>query len=136
MCQIRLQLLIQNQIRVRNQLYKLHVFHRLPTNENWFARRWQRNKVTVMIMRAVKDFCFVAAFNSSYDSSGLFWERINRVLPNTKLIDNSNKILVIEGGSCAPDPSRSTVQQLFRNTLYWRVSKNSPWMTSRITQVS
>lgn len=81
---------IQKQIRVRNRLYKL--FRRLPTNEDWNAYRSQRNKVTALKRRAVKDFCFVAASNSSNNSTGLFWECMRSLLPNTKLIDDSNTL--------------------------------------------
>ena len=94
---------IQRQIRVRNRLYKL--FRRLPTNENWIAYKSQRNKVTALKRRAVKDFCIVAASNSSNNSSGLFWKRMRPLLPNTKLTDNSNTIHLIEGGAFVPDPS-------------------------------
>ena len=93
---------IQRQIRIRNRLYKL--FRRLPTNENWIAYKSQRNKVTALKRRAVKDFCVVAASNSSNNSSGLFWKRMRPLLPNTKLTDNSNTIHLIEGGAFLPDP--------------------------------
>ena len=92
---------IQRQIRVRNCLYKL--FCRLPTNENWIAYKSQRNKVTALKRRAVKDFCIVAASNSS-NNSGLFWKHMRPLLPNTKLTDNSNTIHLIEGGAFVPDP--------------------------------
>ena len=94
---------IQRQIRVRNRLYKL--FRRLPANENWIAYKSQRNKVTALKRRAVKDFCIVAASNSSNNSSGLFWKRMRPLLPNTKLTDNSSTIHLIEGGAFVPDPN-------------------------------
>lgn len=81
---------IRKQIRVRNRWYKL--FRRLPTNEDWNAYRSQRNKVTALKRRAVEDFCSVAASNSSNNSTGLFWECMRSLLPNTKLIDDSNTI--------------------------------------------
>ena len=94
---------IQRHISVRNRLYKL--FRRLPTNENWIAYKSQRNKVTALKRRAVKDVCVVAASNSSNNSSGLFWKRMRPLLPNTNLTGNSNTIHLIEGGAFVPDPS-------------------------------
>lgn len=58
-----------------------------------------------MKKRAVKHFCFFAASNSSYNSSGLFWKLLRPLLPITKLIDNCHKIHLLEGGTLVPDPS-------------------------------
>ena len=99
----QIDLSIQKQNRVRNRLYKL--FRRLPTNENLNAYRSQRNKVTALKRRVVKDFCFVAASNSSNNSSCLFWKRMRPLLTNAKRIVNSNTIHLIEGRVFVPDPS-------------------------------
>ena len=62
--------LIQKEMRLRNRLYK--TFRRVPTDANWNNYKNQRNKVTKLKRKAVKEFCLDAASCSSKNSVGLF----------------------------------------------------------------
>lgn len=71
---------IQMQTRKRNRRYEK--FRRTLTDLNWSIYREQRNRVTALKKRAVKDFCIDAA---SSESSGLFWKKMKPFLPNNSL---------------------------------------------------
>ena len=65
---------IQKQIRLRNRLSKK--FRRAPTDTNWINYKNQRNIVTAIKRKAVKEFCLDAASCSSKSSIGSFWKKI------------------------------------------------------------
>ena len=91
---------IQKQMLIRNLLYKK--FRRIPTNENWNNYRCQRNKVTALKRRSVKDFCFDAASVSSRYSPGLFWKKLRPLLPNSKSSVNTSSICLLQNGRIEP----------------------------------
>ena len=80
---------IQKQIRIRNRLYKK--FRRAPTDSNWYKYKEQRNRVTGLKRRAVKNFCAEAASGTS--SAGLFWKKMKPLLPNNK--SNTDGTIII-----------------------------------------
>ena len=86
---------IQKQIRIRNRLYKK--FRRAPTDSNWCKCKEQRNRVTGLKRRAVKNFCADAASGTS--SAGLFWEKMKLLLPNNKSNTDGRFIFWMMGNS-------------------------------------
>ena len=86
---------IQKQIRIRNGFFKL--FRRAPTDLNWINYKEQRNRVTALKRRAVKDFCADAALTTS--TTSLFWKKIKLLLPNNKSnIDGATDIHLLDDG--------------------------------------
>ena len=93
---------IQKQIRIRNRLYKK--FRRAPTDSNWCKYKEQRNRVTGLKRRAVKNFCADAASGTS--SAGLFWKKMKPLLPNNKSnTDGTANIHLLDDGKLVSNPS-------------------------------
>lgn len=95
---------IQKQIRVRNRLYKK--YRRFPTDENWSNYRIQRNVVTNLKRKSLKQFCNDAV-SSTTTSNAQFWKLMKPLIPNksgSSVNDNLN-IHLIENGEVVPDPS-------------------------------
>ena len=67
--------------------------------------REQRNIVTALKRRAVKEFCLDAASSSSKSSVGLFWEKMKPLLPNSKSSIDGTAVCLIEDGKVVVDPS-------------------------------
>ena len=101
---------IRKEMRPRNRLYKK--FRRTPTSDNWNSYKEQRNKVTSLKRKSVKDFCFDAATDSSPGSVGLFWKKMKPLLPNRKPNAGADTIHLIEDGKVVSDPS-STFNEYF-----------------------
>ena len=94
---------IRKEMRLTNRLYKK--FRRTPTSDNWNSYKEQRNKVTSLKRKSVKDFCFDAATDSSPGSVGLFWKKMKPLLPNRKPNAGADTIHLIEDGKVVSDPS-------------------------------
>ncbi|XP_068719429.1 uncharacterized protein [Montipora capricornis] len=102
---------IQMQIRKRNRLYKK--FRRTPTDLNWSNYKVQRNTVTALKKKAVKDFCTNAA--STKSCSGLFWKKMKPLLPNNNSSgDSLNDIFLLDNGKVASNPG-ATLNESFAN---------------------
>lgn len=93
---------IQKQIRKRNRLYRK--YRKVSTNENWVKYKTQRNMVTTLKRKAVKDFCVEAA-STSHSTVGLFWKKMKPLLPNNNSTTIETNIHLIENGKLVADPS-------------------------------
>ena len=100
---------IQMQIHTRNRLYKR--FRRVPTDLNWSKYRKQRNSVTAMKRRAIKDFR--ADIASTTPSTGLFWKKMKPLLSKSRLnIDGSADIHLLGNGQLISNP-RAVLNDFF-----------------------
>ena len=73
----------------------------------------QRNRVTALKKRAVKDFCTNAASKKS--CPGLFWKKIKPLLPNNNSSgDSLNDIFLLDNGKVASNPC-ATLNESFVN---------------------
>jgi hypothetical protein len=93
---------IQNQIRLRNHLYRK--FRKISSEENWVKYKTQRNLVTNMKRKAVKQFCLEAT-STQNSSTGLFWKKMKPLLPTNKSNNDGTTIQLIENGLMITDPS-------------------------------
>ena len=87
---------IQNQIRLRNRLYRK--FRKISSEENWVKCKTQRNLVTNMKRKAVKQFCLEAT-STQNSSTGLFWKKMKPLLPTNKSNNDGTTIQLIENGT-------------------------------------
>ena len=69
---------LQKEISYRNRLFKLH--KRNPSQLSWETFRKQRNKVTALKRRGMKDFCVDACTNLKHH--GEFWKKMKPLLPS------------------------------------------------------
>ena len=91
---------ILKQIRVRNRLYKK--FRRVTSDINWNKYREQRNLVTKLKRRGIKEFCLKAS--TSNQNHGDFRKKLKPLLPNSKS-NSDNQIHLIEDGKLTTNPA-------------------------------
>ena len=91
----------------------LQKFRRTPTDLNWSNYKVQRNRVTALKKKAVKDFCINAATTKS--CPGLVWKKMKPLLPNNNTSgDSLNDIFLLDNGKVASNPC-ATLNESFAN---------------------
>ena len=99
---------IQHEIARRNRLFK-H-YRKNPTNNLWVAYKQQRNKVTSLKRKSIKEFCSNATSNAKHP--GEFWQKMKPLLPNSSL-SKRNSLTLVEDGKVLTEPSE--VVEVFNN---------------------
>ena len=96
---------IRKEVRHRNRLYKR--FRRAPTDANWDLYRLQRNKMSAMKRKGVKEFCAQAASDTSQGAVSSFWKKMKPLLPGDNACSDTYSISLIDDGQLIPDPARA-----------------------------
>jgi hypothetical protein len=91
---------IRKEIRKRNQLYKK--FRKNPSDIIWNKYRKQRNSVTSLKRKSIKDFCLKASLNK--EKPGEFWKKLKPLFPCNKS-STDNFIHLIEDEKLISDPA-------------------------------
>ena len=99
---------IQQEIGRRNRLFKR--YRKNTTNDLWVAYKQQRNKVTSLKRKGIKEFCNNAISNAKH--AGEFWKKMKPLLPNSSQ-SKLNGIILVEDGKILTEPSE--VVEVFNN---------------------
>jgi len=91
---------IQHEIARRNRLFKR--YRKNPINNLLVAYKQQRNKVTSLKRKSIKEFCSNATFNAKHP--GEFWQKMKPLLPNSSL-SKQNSVTLVEDGKVLTEPS-------------------------------
>ena len=97
--------IIRKEMRHRNRLYKR--FRRAPTDANWDLYRLQRNILSAMKRKDVKEFCAQAASDTSQGAVSSFLKKMKPLLPGDNACSDTYSISLIDDGQLIPDPARA-----------------------------
>ena len=87
-------------IALRNRLFKR--YRKNPNNNLWVAYKQQRNKVTSLTRKGIKDFFCNEASNAKHP--GEFWKKMKPLLPNSSL-SKQISVTLVEDGKVLTEPS-------------------------------
>ena len=99
---------IQLEISLRNRMFKHHRRH--PSTETWQCYKRQRNKVTSLKRKGVKEFCTYAATASK--NPGEFWRKMKPPLPSSRS-NTQSSITLVENGCVISNSSERLRWQKF-----------------------
>ena len=83
-----------------NRLFKR--YRKNPTNNRWVAYKQQRNKVTSLKRKSIKEFCSNATSNAKHP--GELWQKMKPLLPNSSL-SKQKSVTLVEDGKVLTEPS-------------------------------
>ena len=99
---------ILQEIGRRNRLFKRYRTN--PANDLWVAYKQERNRVTSLKRKGIKEFCNNAISNAKH--AGEFWKKMKPLLPNSSQ-SKLNGIILVEDGKILTEPSE--VVEVFNN---------------------
>ena len=94
---------IQQETFLRNRMFKHHRRH--PSTETCECYKRQRNKVTSLKRKGVKEICTYATTASK--NPGEFWWKMKPLLPSSRS-NTQNSITLVENGCVTSNPSEVT----------------------------
>ena len=83
-----------------NRLFKR--YRKNPNNNRWVAYKQQRNKVTSLKRKSIKEFCSNATSNAKHP--GELWQKMKPLLPNSSL-SKQKSVKLVQDGKVLTEPS-------------------------------